>query len=230
MAVPLAQQILSLGETLAYAPRRHDHLRQRQALRTPNEKLIRRITVIGAIGEKLVDTAIHLVKKIGQNGHITRACQSVEDWFGWRGLVVQEAPCSAHERTWIGQNLTTLLIKPQADLPQIGMLSSRIMKAVEGVASRVQSALDCSDAGAALGHDSSLEPIVANACFSQAMRSEGRVVTFSTPSNSAEIVWPRPVCRSKTGSKRRPRGVALECHFETLRIGTLVLAEVATGE
>ena len=70
MAVPLAQQIFGFGETKTCAARWHDHFGQGQALRALNEELIGRITLIGAIGEKLVDAAAHLIKKIGQHGHI----------------------------------------------------------------------------------------------------------------------------------------------------------------
>ena len=70
MAIALAQQILGLGETKTCAARRHDHFGQGQALRTLNEELIRGITIIGTVGEELVDAAIHLIEKIGQHGHI----------------------------------------------------------------------------------------------------------------------------------------------------------------
>ena len=70
MTVPLAQQILGLGEAKTCAARRHDHLGQGQALRTLNEELIGGVAVIGAIREKPVNAATNLIEKIGQHGHI----------------------------------------------------------------------------------------------------------------------------------------------------------------
>ena len=70
MAIPLAQEILSLDKTLSCTARRYDDVGQREALRALGEKLICRIAVIGAVGKKPVDTALHLIQKIGKDGDV----------------------------------------------------------------------------------------------------------------------------------------------------------------
>ena len=67
MAIALTEQVLGFDKALADTARRHDHVRQGQALTALNEKLIGRVAVMGIITEETVDPDFHLIQKIRQD-------------------------------------------------------------------------------------------------------------------------------------------------------------------
>ena len=71
MTVPLTEQVLGFGKSLACPSWRYDHLGQGQALRVLNEKMIGRVAVIGAIAKDTVDPSWHLIQRIVQNRNVT---------------------------------------------------------------------------------------------------------------------------------------------------------------